>query len=412
MIERLSVALDFGDGEKPLQVGQLGRDIERRSIAFEWDAEFAASPLPLSPVLCRSYDQLLRPNSGRRASLPSLFEDSLPDGWGRLLLDREIVARGISRTKIGDIERLAYVGRYGSGALTYAPETDTLPNESIDLGWFEEIIPQVMNGASAADLSRLRVMSGGSQGARPKFVAQINDDMHSLRDYRLPLASGWTQVLIKGRASSDPVGTVEAEIAYGILMREAGIKVCRMFPLEGHKESFFGTDRFDRPGRGRLHMSTVAGLLDTGMQHGVVDYVDLIKLSKIMCGRIDVVEEVFRRMVFNVRALNRDDHVRNHAFLMNAAAEWSLAPAYDVSFSAGPGGEHSISIAGDGRYPGKGAINEVARVAGIKPVRRDQIIDAVDSALCSWEEVAGNCGVPDFLIEDIGSEMVIARGWK
>lgn len=76
----------------------------------------------LSPVLYRSYDQLLRPNSGRRASLPSLFEDSLPDGWGRLLLDREIAARGISRTKIGDIERLAYVGRYGSGALTYAPK--------------------------------------------------------------------------------------------------------------------------------------------------------------------------------------------------------------------------------------------------------------------------------------------------
>ncbi|OAZ63457.1 Non-specific serine/threonine protein kinase [Acetobacter pasteurianus] len=124
------------------------------------------------------------------------------------------------------------------------------------------------------------------------------------------------------------------------------------------------------------------------------------------------VEEIFRRMVFNVRALNRDDHVRNHAFLMNAAGEWSLAPAYDVSFSAGPGGEHSIAIAGDGRYPGKGAINEVARVAGIKPVRRDQIVDAVDSALCSWEKVAGNCGVPDFLIEDIGSEMVIARGWK
>lgn len=97
---------------------------------------------------------------------------------------------------------------------------------------------------------------------------------------------------------------------------------------------------------------------------------------------------------------------------MNAAGEWSLAPAYDVSFSAGPGGEHSISIAGDGRHPGKVAINKVARIAGIKPVRRDKIIDAVDSALCLWEEVAANCGAPDFLIKEIGSEMAITRGWK
>lgn len=411
MIQRLSVHLDFGGGAEPRLVGTLGRDEIRRSSAFEWDAGFAASPLPVSPVARISYDGLLRPNAGRGARLPALFEDSLPDGWGRLLLDREIAARGISRAEIGELERLATIGRHGAGALTYTPETGRRPIGAIDLGWFEEIIPHVEDGAAAADLSRLRIMSGGSQGARPKFVAQIHDDMRTLRDHRAPVTEGWRQVLIKGRAASDPVGAVQAEVGYGVLMRKAGIDVSRMFALEGIRELFFATERFDRPDAGRLHMASVAGLLDSGLAHGMIDYIDLVRLTRFMCGRADAVEQVFRRMVFNVRALNRDDHVRNHAFLMNADGEWSLAPAYDVSFSEGPGGEHSISAGGEGRTPGKEAIARVAHIAGIKPARRDAIMDEVDASLARWREIATDHDVPQRMIRQIENEIENARRW-
>ncbi|MFW6681096.1 hypothetical protein [Komagataeibacter intermedius] len=117
-------------------------------------------------------------------------------------------------------------------------------------------------------------------------------------------------------------------------------------------------------------------------------------------------------MVFNVRALNRDDHVRNHAFLMNAAGEWSWLPPMMCRFLRAPVASILFRSLVMGAHPGKVAINKVARIAGIKPVRRDKIIDAVDSALCLWEEVAANCGAPDFLIKEIGSEMAITRGWK
>ncbi|WP_198672092.1 type II toxin-antitoxin system HipA family toxin [Pseudogemmobacter bohemicus] len=408
---RLNVQLDFGAGADPVPLGQLGRDGASRTAVFEWNKDFAARPLNLSPLRGLSYDRLLPANKARGATLPGLFEDSLPDGWGRLLLDREMEARGISRAEIGDLERLAYVGRHGAGALTYQPDTGREPIGAIDLAWFEEIIPQVGAGASAEDLSRLRVISGGSQGARPKFVAQLYQDMHSLRDHRAERSAGWRHVLIKGRASSDPHGVVEAEVAYGQLMQGAGIATSPMFALTGATEAFFATVRFDRPGQGRLHMATVAGMLDIGMVHGAVDYVDLIKIARAIGGGMTEVEEVFRRMVFNIRAFNRDDHVRNHAYLMDAAGCWSLAPAYDVSFSDGPGGEHSLAVAGEGRRPGIKAISEVARIAGIKLTRRNAIIEAVDGALDQWDEVARGCGVPDRLRVQIGREIQTARGW-
>lgn len=108
----------------------------------------------------------------------------------------------------------------------------------------------------------------------------------------------------------------------------------------------------------------------------------------------------------------RDDHGRNHAFLMNAAGEWPLAPAYDVSFSEGPGGEHSMAIAGEGRVPGQAAIEAAAKNAGIKPPRRDAIIDEVDAALSNWEQVAQDFDVPNRMIRLIKSEIKAARARK
>ncbi|KAA8607728.1 hypothetical protein AL036_09620 [Salipiger aestuarii] len=409
MTRRLDVRLDFADGGPAVRVGRLGRDPATRTTVLEWDGDFARAPLPILPLGHR-HDGLLRPDATRRASLPGLFEDSLPDGWGRLLLDREMAARGISRATIGDLERLAFVGRHGTGALSYTPETGDQASGAIDLGWFEDIIPRIEDGASADDLTRLRAISGGSQGARPKFVAQMNAT-GALRSHRAPLDPGWRQVLIKARAASDPPGSIQAELAYGTAMRRAGIETSPMARMDGAREPFFATDRFDRPGAERLHMATVAGLLDCGMVHGAVDYTDLVKLAKHLCRDARAVEQVFRRMVFNVRAFNRDDHVRNHAFLMGRAGQWRLAPAYDVSFSDGPGGEHSLAIAGEGRAPGRAALAEVARLAGIKPRQRDAIIGDIDAALATWPDLARDHGVPSGLAQRIGAAIAQARGW-
>lgn len=139
---------------------------------------------------------LLRPRRWGFGDLPGLFGDSLPDGWGRLLIDRNLAARGRARTDITDLDRLAMVGTGVMGALVYRPEEAPDTAKDISLDWFDRLVPSVGEETSAYDLKRLRAMAGGSQGARPKFVAQLTDDGTRLRDHRLPLVPGWRAVLV------------------------------------------------------------------------------------------------------------------------------------------------------------------------------------------------------------------------
>lgn len=265
MSDRLNVTLDFGAGSARRTLGQLGRDPRNRSFAFEWNPAFTSDPLPVWPIRLKSPSAILWSQRWRRRSVPGLFEDSLPDGWGKLLLDREIRASAGAGTMLDDMERLAFFGRHGMGALCYAPDTTPQHKGHIDLEWIENVVPRVEDGASIEELQILRAIGGGIQGDRPKFVAQIDANHEILRDHRNDWEPGWSHVLIKGRGSSDPPGSIEVELAYGQLLKRAGVQTSPMFPIQGRDETFFATERFDRKGNGRQHMATLAGLLDTNL---------------------------------------------------------------------------------------------------------------------------------------------------
>ncbi|MDZ4328874.1 MAG: type II toxin-antitoxin system HipA family toxin [Pseudomonas sp.] len=411
MIRRLSVALDFG-GQALVSVGRMGWDAAARQAVAEWESTFIAQPLPVSPLLVKTYTGLLRPRGRAFGDLPGLFGDSLPDGWGRLLIDRELAARGRSAVDITDLDRLAMVGRDGMGALTYQPEEQSELQDEISLDWFDRLVPEVGGAATADDLERLRMMAGGSQGARPKFVAQISVDNAHLRSHRLPWEPGWRHVLVKRRAQSDEVGAVEAEAAYATMARAAGIDMAPVEVLRATSgEAFFVTDRFDRNGAGRLHMQTVAALLDVDFRSATLDYVELLKVVRMMTRDQRAVEEMFRRMVFNVRAMNRDDHLKNHAFLMDHTGAWRLAPAYDLSFSRGPGGEHTLPVGGEGRRPGPAQFQAVAAKVGVKPKRAVEVVEEVDAAVVDWLAFAKNADVPTELSTEIGTAQLLAKGW-
>jgi len=400
-LRRLHVSLDFGTGpERP--VARLGWDAATRQSVAEWDPMFAAAPLPVSPLLVKSHTTLLRPRGRGFGDLPGLFGDSLPDGWGRLLIDRELAARGLAMTDITDLDRLAMIGTDGMGALTYRPEETPNAQDAISLDWFDCLVPDVGQGTAVEDLELLRQMAGGSQGARPKFVAQISDDGHHLRGHRHPWEPGWRPVLVKRRGVHDDAGAVEAEAAYAAMARAAGITMAPVMVLRASSgEPFFVTDRFDRQGAERLHMQTVAALLDVDFRSATLDYIDLLKVVRAMTRDQRAVEEMFRRMVFNIRTLNRDDHMKNHAFLMDHTGRWKLAPAYDLSFSQGPGGEHTLLVAGEGRKPGQAQIDQVALKAGVKPKRAAEIVAQVDAAVADWARHARESNVPDALSQRI-----------
>ncbi|MBW6419356.1 type II toxin-antitoxin system HipA family toxin [Celeribacter sp. PS-C1] len=412
MTGRLNVTLDFSGVGEGIAVGQLGWDRTQREVVAEWDADFPQAGLNVSPLLVKSYSGLLRPKARAFGELPGLFGDSLPDGWGRLLIDRTLTSRGKSRSEITDLDRLAMVGSHGMGALCYRPEDDYPIEDDLDLDWFDGLVPEIGNDVAAEDLERLRGIAGGSQGARPKFVAILDEANERLHDHRMPLEDGWRHVLAKRRAQGDVEGAVEAEAAYSDLARAAGVEMTPVAVLRASEgEPYFITDRFDRQENERLHMQTVAALLDVDFRTAQLDYIELLKVVRMMTRDYREVEQMFRRMVFNARVMNRDDHLKNHAFLMDASGEWRLAPAYDVSFSLGPGGEHTLLIAGEGRRPGREHFLEAAKKAGIKEKRAAEIVEEIDGVVRDWSGYADVRDVPSVLRKQIAEEIKIALTW-
>lgn len=212
MARRLTVALDFGDSKRVL--GQMLWDTSSRVAAVEWDRGFARDPLPLSPYSIRDFSTLCLAPPSPFDGLPGVFADSLPDGWGRLLIDRELARRGRALHLLTPVDRLAIIGQSGMGALTYQPEEDVVPPKDIDLTWFARIVADMDGDLPLADLERLRVGTGGSAGARPKFLALLDTEHGILRDHRRIAEPGFSHHIIKYRSSADPATAAEEEHAY------------------------------------------------------------------------------------------------------------------------------------------------------------------------------------------------------
>ena len=408
MARRLTIELDFGDRVR--RVGEVAWIPDRRVAAIEWASDFVAAPLPLSPYAIRSWRGLHMGGNAPFEGLPGLLADSLPDGWGRLLVDRELVRRGRALSELTPVDRLAIVGRHAMGALSYRPEEELVESADIDLDWFAETSPQVEDDLPVENLRRLRAGSGGSAGARPKFATLLDPRTGVLRDHRRSVQQGFGHYLVKSRSSSDSFSAGQEEQAYAEMAREAGIIMseCRLLTTRTG-DHLFATRRFDRPQGGRLHMHTAAGILNADFVTPAVDYETLLRLTRFMTNHQGDVDEMYRRMVFNVLAHNRDDHLKNHAFLMDDSGTWRLSPAYDLSFSDGPGGEHHLSVNGNGRNPGIDDLNAVGKGAGLRPARVKEIIAQVEQAVRQWPSHAERNGVPKRRRRDIGDRLAALR---
>ncbi|MCY3878983.1 MAG: type II toxin-antitoxin system HipA family toxin [Rhodobacteraceae bacterium] len=412
MIRRLNIELDFGD--RRLAVGQVAWVSDQRRAAVEWTQEFLADPLPVSPYAIRSWNGLHFGEYTPFDGLPGVLADSLPDGWGRLLIDRELARRRRAFQELTPVDRLAIVGRHGMGALSYHPEEEQTKRADVDLDWFAGSVQQIEKDIPLEDLRRLRAGSGGSAGVRPKFVALLNVETGVLRDHRVGAGQGFSHHLIKFRTSSDPESAVCEEQAFSEMARAAGINMSdtKLFTTRSG-EDLFATRRFDRPAGRRLHMHTVAGILNADFSASVVDYETLLKLTNFMTNHQGDVEEMFRRMVFNVLAHNRDDHIKNHAFLMDHRGTWRLSPAYDLSFSDGPGGEHHLSINGNGRNPSMQDLTTAGQGAGLKQRSIAGIIEHVRQAVSQWPVFADACGVPAKRRKEIAARLIsVERDWQ
>ncbi len=336
----------------------------------EWlDTGYSISPFSL-PLERRVFIAKPYPLEG----LFGVFDDSLPDGWGRLLVDRMLREHGINPNGIGFMARLSIVGDSGSGALEYRPIVRAFSGPAMsDLDAIADECAAVLASQDVQDLDALFSMGGSSGGARPKVFYKIDRE----------------EWIVKFPSSIDPPNIGEKEYKLAIAATRCGLEMAeaRLLP-SSRREGYFATKRFDRSRENdgtvkKTHMASVAALLETSHRIPNLDYETLMRLTLRLTDDAHEVERMFRLMVFNVLCGNKDDHSRNFSFLCDDRGKWRLSPAYDITACAGMNGEHAMTVNGKGRDIADEDMLAVAKGAGLPLSKSREIIEITREVLAA-----------------------------
>lgn len=309
-------------------VGTLSLSPNDSVVLFAYDKQWLADGFSISPLdLPLEQKTFIAPRTPFYGNF-GIFEDSLPDGYGRYLLNRMLREQGVDEFALNPLQRLSIVGSAGMGALEYIPQTKL--GETIlttDFDHLQQLALDVLSEKTTEGTDVLYFNSGNSGGCRPKCL--LKDDMGE-----------W---LVKFRHTYDPKDIGEREYQTMQLAAECGIEVpeCRL--IDG---KYFASRRFDIDEAGeRLHMATAAALLSVSINPPMADYKTLLSLTGYLTQSAVAVEQMFRRMVFNVLIKNKDDHAKNFSFIASEDGSWRLAPAYDLlPFPEGYRGQHATSV--------------------------------------------------------------------
>ncbi|MGH2623264.1 MAG: type II toxin-antitoxin system HipA family toxin, partial [Sphingobacterium sp.] len=364
-------------------------------IYFEYEETFLQSNLEISPIKLPLQRGVIELPKTPFEGLAGVFNDSLPDGWGRLLFDRLLRSEGIYPSDISPLGRLAHVGLNGLGALVYQPDQSiNRKDEMIDLDVLAAHTEEVLEGESEEVITELLALNGSSAGARPKALIGVDAERKNIIHGTDKLSNGFEHWMVKFPNSQDGVDAGAIEYVYALMALDSGIEMpsIHLFPSE-KGNGYFAVKRFDRNGDKRLHMHTVSGLIHNNFRFPSLDYEDLLSLTSVLTKDIREVERMFRLAVFNVIAHNRDDHSKNFTFLMNEFGEWKLSPAYDLTFSGGPGGEQSTMVVGEGQNITIKHLTKLGLEAKLSKEFVETVIEQTRSALAKWILLSKDFGI-------------------
>lgn len=397
-----------------------GEDI----AAFEYAPEFAASQIQVAPLTLPLSRSVYRfPELSRKTfhGLPGLLADSLPDKFGNALINAWLASQGRGPESFNAIERLCYIGNRGMGALEFRPTLGptAATSHKVEVDQLVELASQILSqrnqlrasfaaphqARALADILQVGTSAGG---ARAKAIIAWNPTTREVRSGQLPADAGFEYWLLKfdgvsgnkDKELEDPQGYGVIEYAYFNMARDCGIDIseCRLFEENGRRH--FMTRRFDRLPRGeKLHMQSLCALAHYDFNlAGAYSYEQALQVIRELGLPMQALEEQFRRMVFNIVARNQDDHVKNIAFLMDKAGRWSLAPAFDMTYSYNPEGSwtasHQMSLNGKRDEFILADFQACAKTAAMKRGRAEKIIGEVQAAVARWPEYAAQARVP------------------
>ncbi|MGB9152455.1 MAG: type II toxin-antitoxin system HipA family toxin [Alphaproteobacteria bacterium] len=400
-IELLTVYLDAGNERR--KIGRLA--LKDRQILFEYDAAFIASGIEISPIILPLKSGVSVCEDKIFDGLYGIFNDSLPDGWGRLLLDRAVEQHGVNRRQLNPLDRLAYVGQHGMGALSYEPDRDSfsVPDAPLALDTLAGEAAIVLAGENEEVFEDLLRLNGSSAGARPKILAQVSGNKTKIIHGQQKHQVGFDHWIIKFPSAQDARDIGAVEYAYSLMAKDAGVKMPETHLFRTKKNAYFGTKRFDRQGDKRIHMHSLSGLIHADYRNPSLDYDTILRVVMGLTKNIQEVEGAYALACFNVLAHNRDDHARNFSFLLNDRNEWVFAPAYDLTFSYGPGGEQSTMVLGEGKNPGVEQLQTLGTKHGLK--NASAILIKVQGAVSRWRQHAEQAGVTEKSAKDIADKI-------
>jgi len=406
-------------------IGAVSLDEAREVAAFEYDPDFARSGIELSPLVMplsgRVYEFPALPRNTFHG-LPGLLADSLPDKFGNALIDAWLATQGRTPASFNAVERLCYTGTRGMGALEFAPVVGPKPRTAtkIEIDALVRLAGEVLTHRGdlqghfheAGKEKALRdILSVGTSagGARAKAVIAWNRATNEVRSGQIKAGEGFDYWLLKfdgvagnkDKELEDPKGYGAIEYAYHRMAKAAGIAMSECRLLEENGRRHFMTKRFDRLAGGeKLHMQSLCALAHFDFnQAGAYAYEQALLTIRQLKLPMAAVEEQFRRMVFNIVARNQDDHVKNIAFLMDRQGEWSLAPAFDVTYSYNPSGSwtatHQMTLNGKRDGFTQGDFEACAKAALMKRGRAASIIGEVRAAVRRWPEFAAEARLAD-----------------
>lgn len=384
------------------------------AIAFEYNPDFARLGLEISPIKLPlslsgpvTFPELARVEAF--GGLPGVLADALPDRFGNAVIQKYFADTGRPERALSPVQRLLYIGKRAIGALEFRPavklRATPAERESIEVAALVEQARRIVGGGGPSDVAvpRLMSVSASAGGARPKAVILWNRATNQVRSAFAVPQPGDEHWIIKfdgagelGAPDPSPRPYNRIEFAYSRLARTAGLDVPETHLLEERRLGHFMAKRFDRVGAARLHMHTLGGLHHVDFTvPGLFSYEQYLRTVLAMNLGYGALEEAFRRAVFNVVAVNQDDHVKNFAFLMNEAGSWALAPAYDLTYAKGHGftRTHQMTLAGKS---GDFTRDDLVRMGSAMGIKADgaHVIEQVVAALDTWPDVARAAGVP------------------
>ena len=417
-------------------IGAVSLEPGEQTAVFQYAPDFAASGIQVSPLAMplRPAPYAFPELSYRTfRGLPGMLADSLPDRYGNALINTWLARRGRKPESANAVERLCYMGTRGTGALEFAPVKGPEPSvdENIQVGELVELASRVLaerdgfeaslaSGNEEAGLLEILGVGMSAGGARAKAMIAWNPKTNEVRSGQVTAPPGFEHWLLKfdgvkanrdRERFNDPEGYGAVEFAYSRMAAAAGIEMaaCRLFEENGRRH--FMTRRFDRPsGNTKLHMQSLGAMRHFDFnQAGAYSYEQALMTLRELGLPMAVIEQQFRRTAFNVIARNQDDHVKNIAFLMDRAGEWSLSPAFDVTYNCRSDGEwtarHQMSL--NGKRDGF-VVDDFLRCAEVVSMQRTRaltILDEVATAVADWPDYAAAEKVPERMGAAIGDTL-------